>query len=292
MWGALWHGSKMPEGLQQGWSALQDRLGQDRRVWGFWLDWYAGLLSGEPLPWPLIHKIALEVTEDDWDKGPEHVADRIRQIQLDWQADTSNSGEAAPEPVAEADVVSIFRNAPVVTAAMGSLSQTFSMRLDLFDRMANTNEAIDFVETYRRIPKIAERISGAIARGGDANGAQTTLALEVGCLRAEAEQLRAQLKQALAECERLAAERDGAVADLDALQNKRWFKSAHVLVACGGVGSLIAALWAISAEDQFLQKRWNNVAEEFEFLEKKLWPEAQDHIDEPLRYELPPVDEA
>lgn len=83
-WPELWHSYKIPKRLASGWTSLQSKLGGDLKTWGFWLSWYNGLLNGTPMDWPLIHKIALDLTDKDWDAGPEHVADRIRVIEAEY----------------------------------------------------------------------------------------------------------------------------------------------------------------------------------------------------------------
>lgn len=56
-------------------------------VWGFWQRWYEGMLNGEPLPWELQEKVAL-IPEEDWEEGPERVAEVIRRIEAEFIGNT------------------------------------------------------------------------------------------------------------------------------------------------------------------------------------------------------------
>ncbi|MBT2130351.1 hypothetical protein [Aliiroseovarius lamellibrachiae] len=47
--------------------------------WSFWRDWYQGFLDGKPLDWDLQRRVAL-IPDDDWEKGPEHIAQKIEEI--------------------------------------------------------------------------------------------------------------------------------------------------------------------------------------------------------------------
>lgn len=49
-------------------------------VWDFWKRWYNGLLDGQPLDWDLQREVAL-IPDDDWDKGAEHIARLIAEIE-------------------------------------------------------------------------------------------------------------------------------------------------------------------------------------------------------------------
>ncbi|MEP1611536.1 MAG: hypothetical protein ABJL72_06380 [Roseobacter sp.] len=74
----------MPRRLQQGWRALKKQWDEDEADWSFWVEWYEAILNGTPLPWELTHRIALEVTDEEWDAGQVVVAKRIEKIRADW----------------------------------------------------------------------------------------------------------------------------------------------------------------------------------------------------------------
>ncbi|MEP5009929.1 hypothetical protein, partial [Roseobacter sp.] len=112
-WPALWPNQDMPQGLTKGWSLLRDRLAAEPEVWQFWIDWYEGLLTGNPMPWPLLYRIAQEITDDEWNEGPSTVARRIDDIRRDFRTsvtprlvllknglwDVEQDVKAAPEPI-------------------------------------------------------------------------------------------------------------------------------------------------------------------------------------------------
>ncbi len=76
----LWHAAGMPEELASDWRAVVDTTGVRSGPWAFWLDWYEGFLNGRPLDWRLQREIAL-IPDEEWDKGAEHIAGLIRQIE-------------------------------------------------------------------------------------------------------------------------------------------------------------------------------------------------------------------
>ncbi len=45
----------------------------------FWRDWYQGFVEGNPLDWGLQREVAL-IPDEDWDKGPAHIAYIINKI--------------------------------------------------------------------------------------------------------------------------------------------------------------------------------------------------------------------
>ncbi|WP_299739022.1 hypothetical protein [uncultured Roseobacter sp.] len=79
---ALWGDEVTPEIIQSGWNALKNQLAINGQDWAFWIEWYEGILKGEPLPLDLTRRIALEVTDADWDAGPKRVSERIEEIRL------------------------------------------------------------------------------------------------------------------------------------------------------------------------------------------------------------------
>lgn len=51
----------------------------------FWRDWYQGFIDGRPMNWDLQKQVALNVTDADWDAGPQQVAQRIAEIRSKWE---------------------------------------------------------------------------------------------------------------------------------------------------------------------------------------------------------------
>ncbi|MEO0700776.1 MAG: hypothetical protein AAFY80_01430 [Pseudomonadota bacterium] len=84
---ALWRDAVLPEGLETGLTALRAFWSRDPSTWDFWARWYEGMLTGNPLPWDLQEVVAL-IDDEDWEAGPERVAERIREIEARYIANT------------------------------------------------------------------------------------------------------------------------------------------------------------------------------------------------------------
>ena len=61
------------------WSQFRYLLLQDSSSWGFWIDWYEGLLAGRAPDWELWREVAL-IDDAVWQAGPEAVAEAIAGI--------------------------------------------------------------------------------------------------------------------------------------------------------------------------------------------------------------------
>jgi hypothetical protein len=83
----------MPEGLARHWDRMRDTMQAEPDKWAFWQEWYEAILEGDPLPWELTLRIAKEVTEEEWDAGPEVLARRIEAIKADFLADKAPLAE-------------------------------------------------------------------------------------------------------------------------------------------------------------------------------------------------------
>lgn len=82
----IWYGDPIPEGLASGWSKLRTFWNSDPETWGFWREWYQGMLDGQPMDWELQKRVAL-IPDEDWRKGPEHVAALIEAIRARYVAE-------------------------------------------------------------------------------------------------------------------------------------------------------------------------------------------------------------
>lgn len=282
LWPEELHGDILPgEPLRfaKGYTRLLAFFGDDP-AWDFWKRWLEGMRTGNPLPWELQEQVALIGKDDDfkiWEDGPEAVAREIEDIEKAWRSQAA--GDVDPEPVSPADVSSLFQRAPIVQASMSSMSEAITLRLDAFSNMVRPNEKIAFVETLRGIPETAQRISAVLEEGPDAENAETTLALEVGRLRAEVAQLRADLK--------------AAQASIAELRKKPWYKSSSVFVAGGAamLSAIVAGVWTLLGDDKTLEVRWNKLAGDLAFLSSQVWPETEDRVFDELKFELPNIED-
>jgi len=64
----LWSGASTQKGQALSISALIAFWDSHPTTWGFWRDWYQGMLDGKPMDWELQKRVAL-IPDDDWKKG-------------------------------------------------------------------------------------------------------------------------------------------------------------------------------------------------------------------------------
>jgi len=112
----LWHRNPMPPGVHKGFDLLGRLLAADTETWGFWREWYQGMLDGQPMDWELQKRVAL-IPDADWEKGPEHIARKIEEIESTFLAEKLPQAEriefnpetarfrAVPIPVEKADLL-------------------------------------------------------------------------------------------------------------------------------------------------------------------------------------------
>lgn len=76
----LWQQSILqPIGVRQSVLEFVTHHDPTNNSWKFWIEWYQGILDGEPLDWNLQREVAL-IPDADWDKGPAHIASLINPI--------------------------------------------------------------------------------------------------------------------------------------------------------------------------------------------------------------------
>lgn len=80
LWPGLWHSVAVPNRIPTSWAIVSFLNKADPKNWDFWREWYEGILNGTPLPWDLTFEIATTLTDEDWEAGAAHVADRIREV--------------------------------------------------------------------------------------------------------------------------------------------------------------------------------------------------------------------
>lgn len=117
----LWPAGQVPDGLQKAFDRLTAFWDAERATWGFWRDWYQGMLNGQPMDWALQEKVAL-IPEEDWQQGAAHIAGVIADIRARFElekriteleaelATASRSrlgigGNNPPEPIEQAPAI-------------------------------------------------------------------------------------------------------------------------------------------------------------------------------------------
>ncbi|WP_299828335.1 hypothetical protein [uncultured Roseobacter sp.] len=87
-WGRLWPKQYRVDDVEHAWDALKSQWKADDADWSFWIEWYEAILNGTPLPWDLTQRIALELTDEQWEAGQETVARRISEIRAAFEVQT------------------------------------------------------------------------------------------------------------------------------------------------------------------------------------------------------------
>ena len=59
--------------------------------WSHWLQWYQDCLDGNPRDWELQRRVAL-IPDEDWEKGPEHIAEKIEEIRRAFETEKTGIG--------------------------------------------------------------------------------------------------------------------------------------------------------------------------------------------------------
>ncbi len=92
----LWKNGSMTDGLDRGYASLRTYFEANPTVWEFWGKWYHAVLTGDLFDWEFCGTLIEHLSREDWNAGPEHVAERIREIEQNYSAEAlSNSAAAA-----------------------------------------------------------------------------------------------------------------------------------------------------------------------------------------------------
>ncbi|MDA5092489.1 hypothetical protein O2N63_00100 [Aliiroseovarius sp. KMU-50] len=108
-------------------------------AFNFWADWYQGFLDGKPLDWELQRRVAL-IPDEDWENGPEHIAQKIEEIKAAYLAEKL----PVAEDLAFDQDTCTFHTVPRVMAKPDLLGATLSQVEDaLEDVMENYSNGIN-----------------------------------------------------------------------------------------------------------------------------------------------------
>lgn len=189
----IWHDPGMPE-----W--LEDILDDPSEIfdagpnWEFWRNWYQGFLDGKPLDWELQRRVAL-IPDEDWEKGPEHIAALIEEIQAEFN--TQNAGENARHPDLEPDnVVSLFKNNHIISASNLRLEADIKQAIGQFHEETGLNEFPEMFEPLRALPSSLGKISAIVQVSQPNEDTERELREEIGRLNAKIVALEAELSKA------------------------------------------------------------------------------------------------
>ena len=90
---SAFHTSLWPNGDVPDWLPMVHRDWRGRGPgWDFWADWYEGYLTGRPLDFDLLEKVAL-IPDAECEKGDDHVNGIIARIRLDHAVEATPNGE-------------------------------------------------------------------------------------------------------------------------------------------------------------------------------------------------------
>lgn len=79
-----------PFGMKDGIALALDRARTHEnasQVADFWLKWADSLIEGKPLDWKILREV-LRIPDEDWEKGPERIAEVIRRIEAEFIGNT------------------------------------------------------------------------------------------------------------------------------------------------------------------------------------------------------------
>ncbi len=173
LWGSQWRSSR----ASSYWIELKQALQEHSSNFDYWIRWYEGFQSGAPLNWDIQEKIAL-LPDEDWEQGPEHIAEKIAEIEaaylvgatplaerIEISADTGRL-RVVPEPM---EPVHLYRNAletvrdevsDIRTEGLGNLYSALApsfARLDrTFEKYADSPQRVhdDFMRVHRNVHRL------------------------------------------------------------------------------------------------------------------------------------------
>ncbi|UWQ01106.1 hypothetical protein K3X44_11455 [Aliiroseovarius crassostreae] len=144
----LWGDEKEPDWPRP---ASQNLLTTDPH-WSFWRDWYQGFLKGKPLDWELQRRVAL-IPDEDWEKGPEHIARKIEDIRREFEAEQPQQPTLLNEkPVSAEAAKAMAQKLKTNRDAIALTSASALEQIAEFREMVRGNNQLD--------PEFRERLLG------------------------------------------------------------------------------------------------------------------------------------
>ncbi|MBK0326518.1 hypothetical protein I5535_04340 [Rhodobacteraceae bacterium F11138] len=199
-WRPLWPSKPMAEKFLSGWESMKRSMQTAPEKWAFWLEWYEAILRGNPLPWDLSLRIAKEVTEEQWDAGPETVAERIEEIRREFEQRASFE---RPDSVPELErqrlaehVTQLLANPKMTAIAAQGTAETLDRAIREFLDKAPANCLPDELIHLQDLPPVFRQIAEIVTNSATTEAKERRLAEEIEALNQKVAQLEAHLKEA------------------------------------------------------------------------------------------------
>jgi hypothetical protein len=158
--------------------------------WDFWLRWWDGVTAGKPLDWDLQKQVAL-IPRDDWQKGPEHIAALIRNIEAGF-AGVDDIALKAPKPETARYLT---QNHLVARMQAQGLAGQIADVIERYARDTGCNDLPDEFQALKSMPAVLLELGRKLA---DAATTEDDLRAEVQRLNARVLRLEADLREAKA----------------------------------------------------------------------------------------------
>lgn len=186
----LWDGER-PERFAGFWADMKKDWSADLAVWGFWIDWYEGLLEGRAPDWALWREVAL-IPNEVWKAGPEAVALAIEGVKAEL---VSKRLPLAEDLVADAVtglfsvVPRVVQNLPLLAASLGQVADAVEdvlaepsngLREDSSDIRKLRRTVARYANDPQRVEMDMTVVSGSLLRqvaGGGLPASSSILAL-------------------------------------------------------------------------------------------------------------------
>ncbi len=159
--------------------------------WQFWRDWYQGFLDGKPLDWELQREVAL-IPDEDWDKGPEHIAGKIEEIRKKYD----------PIPIdpklLRKQALNLIAHPDATQMTADGLALQIEDAITQFMKDANCNSLPEEFEILERLPPLLRVISKTVIKAKSDAKYLEELENKIQALTSEIISLQTQLEQAKA----------------------------------------------------------------------------------------------
>jgi hypothetical protein len=186
----LWHGMKSPIWFSQPNETASAEWGAAREEWDFWVRWWDGVIAGKPLDWELQKQVAL-IPDDDWQKGPEHIASLIRQI----EAGFTKVQDTAPKAPKPESAHYLTQNRLVARMQAQGLAGQIVDVIERYARDTGCNDLPHEFQALRSMPTVLLQLGRKLA---DASTTEDALRAEVQRLNARVLRLESDLREAKA----------------------------------------------------------------------------------------------